>query len=141
MTDQKHSPATPVLVAADESVCAAVQAFDLAVDLDLSRDFGRPSGGSAQWVDRQDAGRAVLGQGWPVTACPRSGTGVREPERSEGRTWEPGLFAYFCGCLTKVSRRKGGTRKSPLRIEWICTQTIKSAAATHQITAFGSGYK
>ena len=52
MTDQKHSPATPVLVAADESVCAAVQAFDLAVDLDLPRDFGRPSGGFAQWVDR-----------------------------------------------------------------------------------------
>ena len=33
-------------------VCAAVQAVDLAVDLDLPRDFGRPSGGSAQWVDR-----------------------------------------------------------------------------------------
>ena len=51
-----------------------------------------------------------------------------------------GLFGYFCGCLTKVSRRKGGARKSPLRIEWICTQTIKSAAATHQIAAFGSDY-
>ena len=56
-----------------------------------------------------DAGRAVLGHGWPVTACPRSGTGVREPERSEGRTQGQGLFGYFCGCLTKVPRRKGET--------------------------------
>ena len=59
----------------------------------------------------KDAGRAVLGHGWPVTACPRSGTCAREPERSEGRTWEPGLFGNFCGCLTKVPRRKGETRK------------------------------
>ena len=42
-----------------------------------------------------DAGRAVLGHGWPVTACPRSGTGVREPERSEGRTRERKRFGYF----------------------------------------------
>ena len=63
-----------------------------------------------------DAGRAVLGQGWPITACPRSGTGVRELERSESRTQGQGLFAYFyggptLGCLAKVSRRKGGTRR------------------------------
>ena len=58
-----------------------------------------------------DAGRAVLGQGWPVTACPRSGTGVRELERSESRTQGQGPFAYFWGCLPKVSRRKGGTRR------------------------------
>ena len=24
-----------------------------------------------------DAGRAAMGHGWPVAACPRSGTGVR----------------------------------------------------------------
>ena len=42
-----------------------------------------------------DAGRAVLGHGWPVTACPRSGTGVREPERSEGRTQGRKRFGYF----------------------------------------------
>ena len=40
-------------------------------------------------------------------AGPERGT----PERSEGRTLGQGLFAYFCGCLTKVSRRKGGTRR------------------------------
>ena len=75
-----------------------------------------------------DAGRAVLGQGWPVTACPRSGTGAREPERSEGRTQGQGLFAYFCGCLRKVSRRKGGTRKKPLYIKWICTLLMAELA-------------
>ena len=84
-----------------------------------------------------DAGRAVMGHGWPVSACPRSGTGVRAPERSEGRTWEPGLFAYFCGCLTKVSRRKGGTRKKPLRIEWIYTPCfITGTPSTYPLQAF-----
>ena len=72
-----------------------------------------------------DAGRAVLGQGWPVTACPRSGTGAREPERSEGRTQGQGLFGYFCGCLTKVPRRKGETRRKIQCIEWICTLANK----------------
>ncbi len=71
-----------------------------------------------------DAGRAVLGHGWPVTACPRSGTGARELERSESRTQGQGLFAYFCGCLAKVSRRKGGTRRKTSYIEWICTLAI-----------------
>ena len=69
-----------------------------------------------------DAGRAVLGQGWLVTACPRSVPARGTPERSEGRTPGQGLFAYFCGgptlgCLTKVSRRKGGTRRKPWRID------------------------
>ena len=59
-----------------------------------------------------DAGRAVMGQGWPVTAGPRSRTGVREPERSEGRTMGQGLFGYFCGCLTKVPRCKSETNIS-----------------------------
>ena len=45
-----------------------------------------------------DAGRAAMGHGWPVAACPRSRTGAREPERSEGRTMGQGLFGYFCGC-------------------------------------------
>jgi len=56
-----------------------------------------------------DAGRAAMGHGWPVAAGPRSRTGAREPERSEGRTMGQGLFGYFCGCLTKVPRRKGET--------------------------------
>ena len=68
-----------------------------------------------------DAGRAVLGQGWPVTAGPRSGTGTREPERSEGRTPGQGLFGSFCGCLTKGTRRKGETIISVNRECRICT--------------------
>ena len=39
-----------------------------------------------------------------------------------GRMVGQGLFAYFCGCLTKVSRRKGGTRRKSKYIQWICTQ-------------------
>ncbi len=58
-------------------------------------------------------------------AGPERGT----PERSEGRTLGQGLFAYFCGCLTKVSRRKGGTRRKPWRIERICTLFSCSIAA------------
>ena len=74
--------------------------------------MGRPA-----WMP----GELRSGQGWPVAACPRSGTGARGLERSESRTQGQGLFAYFCGCLAKVSRRKGGTRKKSLCIRWICT--------------------
>ena len=42
-----------------------------------------------------DAGRAAMGHGWPVAACPRSRTGAREPERSEGRTMGRKRFGYF----------------------------------------------
>ena len=42
-----------------------------------------------------DAGRAAMGQGWPVAAGPRSRAGVREPERSEGRTMGRKRFGYF----------------------------------------------
>ena len=69
-----------------------------------------------------DAGRAAMGHGWPVAACPRSRAGVREPERSEGRTMGQGLFGYFCGCLTKVPRRKGETLIPVNRKRWICTR-------------------
>ena len=58
-------------------------------------------------------------------AGPERGT----PERSEGRTPGQGLFGYFCGCLTKVPRRKGETRRKPWRIEWICTLFSCSIAA------------
>ena len=56
-----------------------------------------------------DAGRGVMGHGWPVTPCPRNRTGAREPERSEGRTLGQGLFGSFCGCLTKGTRCKSET--------------------------------
>ncbi len=62
-----------------------------------------------------------MGHGWPVTACPRSRAGAREPERSEGRTPGQGLFGSFCGCLTKGTRRKGETSFSVNRECWICT--------------------
>ena len=42
-----------------------------------------------------DAGRAAMGHGWPVAACPRSRAGAREPERSEGRTMGRKRFGYF----------------------------------------------
>ena len=42
-----------------------------------------------------DAGRAAMGHGWPVAACPRSRTCARVPERSEGRTMGRKRFGYF----------------------------------------------
>ena len=56
-----------------------------------------------------DAGRAAMGHGWPVAACPRSGTGAREPERSEGRTPGGKPFWLLFRRLEKVTRRKGET--------------------------------
>ena len=79
-----------------------------------------------------DAGRAVLGQGWPVTACPRSGTGTREPERSEGRTPGQGHFGSFCGCLTKVPRCKSETIISVNRECRICTPCARCFAMRPQ---------
>ena len=78
-----------------------------------------------------DAGRAVLGHGWPVTAGPRSGAGTREPERSEGRTPGQGLFGSFCGCLTKGPRRKGETIISVNRECRICTPCASCFAMPH----------
>ena len=70
-----------------------------------------------------DAGRAAMGHGWPVAACPRSRTGAREPERSEGRTMGRGLFGSFL-VLQKGTRRKGES-KIPVRHKCrICTQRI-----------------
>ena len=69
--------------------------FDVVFDLDLPprreaerrfRGVGRPA-----WMP----GELRSGQGWPVAACPRSGTGEREPERSEGRTQGRKHFGYF----------------------------------------------
>ena len=44
-----------------------------------------------------------------------------EQDRSEGRTMGQGLFGYFCGCLTKVPRRKGETLIPVNRERGICT--------------------
>ena len=68
-------------------------------------DLPAPSGGRVEVLRSgppgMDAGRAAMGQGWPVAACPRSGTGAREPERSEGRTPGASLFGYFFGVWKK----------------------------------------
>ena len=69
----------------------------------------------------KDAGRAVLGHGWPVTAWPRSGAGAREPERSEGRTMGRGPFGSFW-VLPKGTRRKVETIVSVRHKCWICTR-------------------
>ena len=55
-------------------VCAAIQA----VDLDLSRDFGRPSGGFAQWVDRHGCRESRVGPRMARHGVPT------ERDRSEG---------------------------------------------------------
>ncbi|MDQ0669170.1 hypothetical protein QF039_003470 [Pseudomonas sp. W2I6] len=49
--------------------CAFAFAFDL--DFDLGRPVKPrwPNAGFGAWVTRQDAGLAVLGQGWPMTAA------------------------------------------------------------------------
>lgn len=70
-----------------------------------------------------DAGRAAMGHGWPVAACPRSRAGAREPERSEGRTMGRGLFGSFL-VLQKGTRRKGETTISVRHKCRICTQRI-----------------
>ena len=48
--------------------------------------MGRPA-----WIP----GEPRRGHGWPVAACPRSRSGAREPERSEGRTMGRGPFGSF----------------------------------------------
>ena len=70
-----------------------------------------------------DAGRAAMGHGWPVAAGPRSRTGAREPERSEGRTMGRGPFGSFW-VLPKGTRRKVETIVSVRHKCRICTQRI-----------------
>ena len=49
---------------------------------------------------------------------------MREPERSEGQ-WRGKTFCLLLRRLSKVSRRKGGTRKKPWRTQWISPQIQK----------------
>ena len=46
---------------------------------------------------------------------------MREPERSEGQ-WRGKTFWLLLRRLSKVTRRKGATRRAPWRTQWICTQ-------------------
>ena len=66
-----------------------------------SAPFRRPKAIVVQWVERQDAVRAVLGHGWPVAAGPRSNDYVREVERSETRMAGASLLGYFWGDCQK----------------------------------------
>ena len=63
--------------------------FALAFDLDLRRPVKPrwPNAGLNPWVTRQDAGLAVLGQGWPMTAAHgfKPAFGHTEPRR--GAEW------------------------------------------------------
>jgi hypothetical protein len=63
--------------------------------------FSRPNAIVVQWVERQDAARAVLGHGWPVAAGPRSNDWVREVERSEPRMAGASPLGYFWGDCQK----------------------------------------
>ena len=73
--------------------------------------FRRPSAIVVQWVERQDAARAVLGHGWPVAACPRSNDEARGPAAGGPDVWGK-TFWLLLGRLPKVTRRKGGTSHS-----------------------------
>ena len=53
----------------------------------------RPSAGGMTGVTRQDAETAVLGHGWPVTACPRHIAGARAPSSlGEAAVWQGKAF-------------------------------------------------
>ncbi len=77
MTDPPPSGASPLLHfdlhGSDRTRSALALALALAFDLDL--DLRRPvkprwpNAGLNPWVTQQDAGLAVLGQGWPMTAA------------------------------------------------------------------------
>ena len=86
--------------------------FALAFDLDLRRPVKPrwPNAGLNPWVTRQDAGLAVLGQGWPMTAAHgfKPGFGHTEPRRG-AEWWGKSPFGYFWGSFPKVTRCKSGT--------------------------------
>ena len=88
------------------AVCA--DAFDLLLILSApSNHAGRNS--MLIWrVNRQDAGLAALGQGWPFAAALQINVGVRAC-RAKARHQVVGQepFAYFWA--SKVRRRKGAT--------------------------------
>ena len=87
-------------------------------DLDLRRPVKPrwPNAGLNPWVTRQDAGLAVLGQGWPMTAAHgfKPAFGHTEPKRG-AEWWGKSPFGYFWGSFPKVTRCKSGTLSSRYR--------------------------
>ncbi len=69
-----------------------------------------------------DAARAVMGQGWPFTACPWSGDGAREPRRSRGRMLGcPSLWLLSLGQARESdSPVRGETRQARRRANGEC---------------------
>jgi len=67
-------------------------------------------------ANRQDAGLAALGQGWPFAAARRINVGLRvcrAPARD--RVVGQERFAYFCAVCSKVRRCKSATLSSRYR--------------------------
>ena len=79
----------PAFKQAGRSAASGRSAFDLPA-LPGGREEVLRSGSTGM-----DAGRGAMGHGWPVAAGPRSRTGAREPERSEGRTKGRKRLGYF----------------------------------------------
>ena len=67
-----------------------------------------------------DAARAVMGHGWPFSACPRSNDGVREVSRSETRMSGACFF-----CLLFFARAKKS--EAPERAQHARTGDAKAA--------------
>jgi hypothetical protein len=72
-----------------------------------------PSGGRVEslWkgLSDMDVARAVMGQGWPFTACPWNGDGAREPRRSRGRMVGcPSLWLLSLGQARESDSPVGG---------------------------------
>ena len=87
-------------------------------DLDLKRPVKPrwPNAGITQRVNRQDAGLAAPGHGWPVAAARgvMPGFGHTEPKRG-AEWWGKSPFGYFWGSFPKVTRCKSGTHSSRYR--------------------------
>ena len=118
---------------AGRSAASGRSAFDL-VALPGGREEVLWSGSTGM-----DAGRAAMGHGWPVAACPRSRTGAREPERSEGRTMGRGPFGSFW-VLPKGTRCKSETNipvrhKCRICTRWICYLQLNNAPVANQARA------
>ena len=77
-----------------------------------------PSGGRTESLWRglsdMDVARAVMGQGRPFAAGPRSNDGVREPQRSWGRMSGLDLLVSF-GAMPKETRSTERNRTYPQR--------------------------
>ena len=100
-------------------------------DLDLKRPVKPrwPNAGITQRVNRQDAGLAAPGHGWPVAAARgvMPGFGHTEPKRG-AEWWGKSLLVTF-GLFPKVTRRKGGTNSRRYRSNGYVLSPSKASAS------------